>query len=77
MWQPIDATFGQPIGATFGHVRAASGCQGQIKTGPQIPPGVQTHQFSALGAAVATRRAAEGQEAREPRSSRFELQNSI
>ena len=43
--------------------------------GPRTPPGVQTHQFPALGAAVATRRAPEGQESPnlEPPASRSSL----
>ena len=45
------------------------------KTGPWTPPGVQTDQFFAAGAAVATRRAPEGQEAAnpDPRGSNFEV----
>ena len=35
--------------------------ENRLRIGPPTPPGVQTHQFSALGAAVATRRAPEGQ----------------
>ena len=46
-----------------------------LKMGPPTPPEVQTHQFLALGAAVATRRAPEGQEAAnlDPRGSNFEI----
>ena len=45
-----------------------------LKTGPRTPPGVQTHQFFALGAAVATRGPPEGQEASnvDPQVSKFE-----
>ena len=35
--------------------------QNRLKIGPRTPPGVQTHQFFALGAAVATRGAPEAQ----------------
>ena len=48
-----------------------------LKVGPRTLPGVQTHQFFALGAAVATRRAPEGQEAAnlDPRGSNFEIRS--
>ena len=46
-----------------------------LKMGPRTPPGVQTHQFFALGAAAAARRAPGGREAPslDPRGSNFEI----
>ena len=45
-----------------------------LRAGPRTPPRVRAHQFLAPGAAVATRRAPEGQKASnlDPRGSRFE-----